>query len=309
MGGGTATGTAPPAGQPVPYDPNLAADGDVSTWWIVNAPDAIWTYDFGLANDREITQVTIFARNDAGPEMAPTSFTVESSYDGNIWVAQGGFSGLSWSLGQQQTFSFGPQSNDVFIGADRVDYLDTFLVFNKPKTPQFLVSNSLSVTFDPLDFANKSGGSDLLVTLCVAKREIWLLGQFTSEVWYNTGGDGTILGSFQFQPMSGVFIPHGIVAKYSVATIDNHVYWLSRTREGQCIVISGGGYAATRISTYAIETEFQTYTRVDDAVGYTYQINGHMFYVLAFPHMDRTWAYDVTTGLWTELVWLDSNGT
>jgi hypothetical protein len=241
--------------------------------------------------------------------MAPSAFTVESSYDGNIWVPQGSFSGLSWSLGQQQTFSFSVQYNDTFIGADRIDYVDTFLVCNKPKTPQFLVSGGLSVTFDPLDFANKSGGSDLLVTLCVAKREIWLLGQFTSEVWYDTGGDGTPAGSFPFLPMSGVFIPHGCLAKYSVATIDNHVYWLSRTREGQCIVISGGGYQATRISTYAIEAELQGYTRVDDAVGYTYQLDGHMYYVLAFPNADRTWAFDVSTQLWHELVWLDSNGT
>jgi hypothetical protein len=207
------------------------------------------------------------------------------------------------------TFAQITDPTGTFVGADRCDYLDTFLLFNKPKTPQFIVSGSLAVTFDPLDFANKSSGSDLLVTLCVAKREIWLLGALTTEVWYNTGGDGTIAGSFQFSSMPGVFIPHGCAAKYSVATIDNRVYWLSRTREGQGIVVEGGGYAASRISTYALEAELQTYARIDDAVGYTYQLAGHLYYVMAFPSADKTWAYDLTTKLWHELVWLDSNGT
>ncbi|HKD73907.1 MAG TPA: hypothetical protein VKB76_00375, partial [Ktedonobacterales bacterium] len=44
----------------------------------------------------------------------------------------------------------------MFAGADRVDYLDTYLLFNKSATPQFYSSDSLAVTFDPLWFANKS---------------------------------------------------------------------------------------------------------------------------------------------------------
>jgi hypothetical protein len=36
---------------------------------------------------------------------------------------------------------------------------------------------------------------------------------------------------------------------------------------------------------------------------------GHAFYVIAFPHADKTWAYDTGTKLWHEWVWIDSNGT
>ena len=43
----------------------------------------------------------------------------------------------------------------TFYGADRVDFLDTYLLFNKPNTPQFSSSDSLALTFDPLWFANK----------------------------------------------------------------------------------------------------------------------------------------------------------
>jgi len=35
-----------------------------------------------------------------------------------------------------------------------------------------------------------------------------------------------------------------------------------------------------------------------DAVGYTYQQDGHAFYVLSFPSADETWVFDAATGAW-----------
>jgi hypothetical protein len=105
-----------------------------------------------------------------------------------------------------------------------------------------------------------------------------------------------------------VFIDHGIVAKYSASVYDNGVFWLSRDRQGQGIVIMGIGYQTKRISTYAIEAEIAGYTKIDDAIGFTYQLAGHAFYVLTFPTADKTWSYDITTEHWHEWSWLDING-
>lgn len=197
-----------------------------------------------------------------------------------------------------------------FRGGTRVDYLDTFFLFAVPNTPQLQSSNSLATTFNPLYFANKSAHSDLLVSVVVAKREIWLLGTETTEIWINSGK-----ADFPFESMPGVFIDRGCVAKYSPAETDNGVYWLSADRQGQGIVMKGSGYQATRISTFAIEQELATYARIDDAIGMTYQLGGHLFYVLAFPHADKCWAYDIAASQaaqeprWHEWVWLDANGT
>jgi hypothetical protein len=204
------------------------------------------------------------------------------------------------------------ESNDpsgMFSGADRVDYLDTYFILNKPGTPQFYISGSLAVTFDPLDFANKESYSDELVTLVVARRELYLLGNRATEIWYDAGATDTAAGSFPFAEVQGVFIDHGIVAKYSIGQYDNSIYWLTRDRQGQGIVLTAAGYETKRVSTYAIEAELRTYPRIDDAIGWCYQIAGHTFYVLTFPHADHTWVYDITTGLWHEWAWIDANGT
>lgn len=197
----------------------------------------------------------------------------------------------------------------MFAGADRVDYLDTFLIFNKPATPQFYISGSLAVTFDPLDFANKEAYPDLLVTVVVAKRLLYLFGERTTEIWYDAGATDIGAGSFPFAAMqSEVFIDHGCVAKYSPAVYDNSVFWLTRDRQGQGIVMMVSGYQTKRVSTYAIEAEIAGYTRINDAIGFTYQLAGHTFYVLTFPHADHTWCYDIATGHWHEWAWIDVNG-
>jgi hypothetical protein len=198
-------------------------------------------------------------------------------------------------------------SDEAFYGADRVDYVDTFFLFNRPGTTQFYISPSLwngLEPFDPLDLAAKIGTPDPISTLIVNHREVWLLGdQRGTEVWYNSGA-----ADFTFERMPGVFINHGCAAKYSVQRIDTSVFWLSKDEQGQCIVLEGVGYEAKRISTHAIENAFGEYDEISDAVAFTYQQEGHDFYVLTFPTADRTWVYDLATKLWHERAWIDGDG-
>ena len=209
--------------------------------------------------------------------------------------------------------TFAEITEPAFYGADRAAFLDTYLLFNKPGTPQFYASDSLATTFDPLYFADKESFSDELISLAVAKREIWLLGSKTTEVWFNSGGQVLATGGtdFPFQEQGGTFVDMGCAAVHSVATHANAVYWLGRDRNGQGVVMRGIDYAGTRISTFPIEHVIAGYAasaRIDDAIGFIYQLGGHAVYVLTFPHADATWAFDITTGQWHEWRWIDDNG-
>jgi hypothetical protein len=82
--------------------------------------------------------------------------------------------------------------------------------------------------------------------------------------------------------------------------MDNQVYWLGKDARGQGIVYKAAGYIGQRVSTHAIEWQMQEYADISDATGYTYQQDGHSFYVLNFPSADTTWVYDVATGAWHE---------
>jgi hypothetical protein len=206
-------------------------------------------------------------------------------------------------------------SDDSFYGADRVDYVDTFFTFNRPGTNQWYVSLSevsfvmliTNAGFDPLDVVAKTGGPDQLVTQIVKHREVWLIGSLTSEPWFDAGA-----ADFAFAAIPGAFIDHGCVAPYSVARQDVSVFWLSRDREGQGIVVKTDGYEPKRISTHGIEADIQTYARIDDAIGFCIQQAGHAFYILTFPTSDKTWAYDLSaehpSEAWSEWASMDSDG-
>jgi hypothetical protein len=193
-----------------------------------------------------------------------------------------------------------------FYGAVGVGFLDGYFVYNEPNSQKFWVTSLYDGTsVDPLDFASAEGSPDDLVTLIVDHREVWLFGQTSVEVWYNAG-----LPDFPLARIQGAFNEIGCQAPYSVAKLDNALFWLGKDARGNGIVYRSKGYTGERVSTHAVEWQIQQYSTLADAVAYTYQQDGHAFYVLNFPTANTTWVFDVSTGVWHERAgWEDNNFT
>lgn len=187
-----------------------------------------------------------------------------------------------------------------FQGADRVDFIDGYYVFNRPGTGQFQITGLYSTDVDGLDFATAEGAPDLLVSLIVDHRELWLFGETSTEVFFNSGNS-----DFPFERINGAFIEQGCAAKFSVAKMDNSVFWLTADTRGQGMVMKSSGYSPQRISNHALEFAIASYRVVSDAVAYTYQQEGHSFYVLNFPTAKTTWVYDASSNMWHQRAWRD----
>jgi hypothetical protein len=183
-----------------------------------------------------------------------------------------------------------------FEGAVNVGYLDGYFVFNQPNSQTVWITSLLDgLSVDPLDFASAEGSPDGLVSLIVDHRELWLFGTDSTEVWYNSGE-----ADFPLTRIQGAFNEIGCVAPYSVAKLDNGIFWLGADARGQGIVYRANGYTGQRVSTHAIEYAIQSYGTISDAIAYTYQQEGHAFYVLIFPAAGKTWVYDVAVNSWHE---------
>ena len=194
------------------------------------------------------------------------------------------------------TNAFAQITDPDFPGAVTVGYLDGYFVFNEPNSQRIWITSLLDgLSVDPLDFASAEGAPDGLVSLIVDHREAWLFGTNSVEVWYDAGA-----ADFPLQRIQGAFNEIGCAAAYSVAKLDNGLFWLGADARGQGIVYRANGYTGQRISTHAVEWQIQQYGNLSDAIGYTYQQDGHAFYVLVFPSADTTWVYDVSTGAWHE---------
>jgi len=189
-----------------------------------------------------------------------------------------------------------------FAGAVTVSYLDGYFVFNQPNSQIIWVTQLLDGTsVDPLDFASAEGSPDGVVGILSDHRELWVFGTDSVEVWYDSGAT-----DFPLQRIQGAFNEIGCVAPFSIAKLDNGIFWLGTDARGQGIVYRANGYTGQRVSTHAIEWQIQQYGNISDAVAYTYQQDGHAFYVLNFPTGNTTWVYDVATQAWHERCGFDN---
>ena len=204
----------------------------------------------------------------------------------------------------EPTGEFNQITDENFPGAVTVAYIDNLFVFNEPNSQRIYSVDTVDpatatyiypLVFNALDLSSADGSPDGVVAINVDHRQMWVFGTDSVEVWYNAG-----LANFPLTPVQGAFNEIGCAAPYSVAKLDNALFWLGTDARGQGIVYKNNGYSGVRVSTHAIEYAIAQYGNISDAVAYTYQQEGHAFYVLNFPSASKTWVYDVSVQAWHE---------
>ena len=202
----------------------------------------------------------------------------------------------------EPTGAFDQITDANFPGAVTVSYLNNLFVFNEPNSQRIWSVDTVNpangdyiypLVFNALDFSSADGSPDGVVAINADHRQLWVFGTDSTEVWYDAG-----LTNFPLTPIQGAFNEIGCVAAYSVAKLDNTLFWLGTDARGQGIVYRANGYSAARVSTHAVEYAIAQYGNISDALAYTYQEEGHSFYMLTFPSANATWCYDVATQAW-----------
>lgn len=190
---------------------------------------------------------------------------------------------------------FGQITDEGFLGAQRILFIEGWLMLNQPGSRTFYTTGPApySMLFPGAFFALKDSSTDNLVTLIENNREAWLIGERTSEVWFNSGGT-----NFAFSRIPGVGPQIGCSAVNSIARAGQQICWLGRNEQGQNIVVVSSQYSWEKISTAAIDYEIAQYPVISDAIGYAYEEGGELFYMLTFPTADVTWTFDFTSQFW-----------
>jgi len=229
-------------------------------------------YGYTLIGDADLLGGVTIAANNAG------QLCFNSSYTNKAYVLD-----TNTDVVTQIT-------DPAFYGSPRVDYLDGYGVFVRPNTQQFYISalNDFS-SFDALDFASDEADPDNLVTFIVDHREAIFFGERVTTVWFNSGG-----ADFPLSRRDGAEMEVGCAAALSVAKLDNTVFFLGRNVYGQGLIYKLNQYTPQIISNRGIEHMINSFSRIDDAIAYAYQKNGHSFYVLTFPTAQKTLVYDAS---------------
>lgn len=185
-----------------------------------------------------------------------------------------------------------------------VSFLDGYFIVNQNGTRRFYISSSNNGTaWNALDFASKESSSDPLMRPVPAVGQLWNLGAITGEVWTNTGAS-----AFPFQRIAGAKLTVGIYAPASAVEADNSLFWLGATKEGWGIIYRASGFVPTRISTTPIEEIIKKATDPTNIRGFSYQQDGHLFYMLTGGGLPTSLIYDITTKMWHERAYSNAQG-
>ena len=232
--------------------------------------------------------------------------SIRDNGDGGVVVIVDGPNGYYYVFGAGGSAvgpvgTFAKITSSAFLGATRVAYIDGWWIFNQPGTPVFYTNAAqYSSNFNASNFALKDGFSDNLIGVMESKEELWLIGETTTEIWYDAGGQ-----YFAFQRLVGTLLQVGCKAPYSIARFSSQgqdgLIWFGRSDRGENVIVRTKGFAAEVVSTPAVSDAIAEYPITSDAFGYTYQEDTHEFYVLTFPTADRTWVFDGSVPL--EFAW------
>lgn len=174
-----------------------------------------------------------------------------------------------------------------------------FFVGLDADTGTMKISDALDgTTWDVTQVVQRTSASDPWTSMLVLRNEIFLFGEKTGEVWYNAG-----TSPFPFLQRNGAFWEIGNIAPFSLSRLGNSLAWLGGSAQGVGIVYLMNGYTPNRISNHAVEwaiNEYRQNSTITDAIGWSYEKLGHIFYVLEFPTAGKTWVYDVVTDQWHE---------
>ncbi len=241
---------------------------------------------------------TFFKINNAGVITIISSALVTNS--GNVDFACNGLEILFVDGLRRYVYNLGSSVFTITVDtATSCAYIDGAFLKNEAGTDFFYISDPYDgLTWNAIKKARCESDSDNLVRILTTFSTIFMLGERTTEIWYDAGSFPV-----QFERMQGGTMNIGCAAPFSaVRTGDtgNTVVWLAKNAFGQGFVVMSEGGAPVTISTQEIEFQIAQYSDIGDAVGYSYREDGNTFYVINFPIAGKTWCYNFTNGAWHE---------
>lgn len=181
-------------------------------------------------------------------------------------------------------------------GVTNLTYQDGFVIAAVNNSNTVIISNALdATTWNALSIDKIFSFPDNIVGVFSDGLQLYVLGPKFTEVQYDAG-----TFPYPFARTQGVLIKAGLAAINSITLVGNTVIWLASDIAGKAYVAVLIGYGTRPISNPTINDQFERYTKISDAFGYTYREGENQFYVITFPTAQKTWAVDIKTEQWHE---------
>jgi hypothetical protein len=219
------------------------------------------------------------------PGVGPVKFAHNQQSVGNQVVIVNGSSGYVYDTSATTLTKI---TDPGYPGAINAVFLDSYIIQIEPARRFAFNSAPADATqYNTLDRFTSEVSPDLLMSLAVNNNELILFSQRSTEFFQDTGA-----AEQPFQTKR-IALTRGCGGRYTVANLDNTVYWLGD--DGIFYVLSG--YSPQRISTRPIEESIKG-LNWDQAFAFTWESSGHKVCYWTFPD-GTTWGWDVSAQQWS----------
>lgn len=189
--------------------------------------------------------------------------------------------------------------------ATDVVFNDGYFIVNKPEVGQIWVSSSYDgMTWNGLGFATAESNPDNLIALSIYHGILVLWGNTSVEFWIDQGTGDLSQGyalPMPYVPQKGQTQDFGLAAIRSISYFNNSLVFLGKNLQGSVQVMILDGFTPVRISNHDIDAIINSFKTTSDATALSYIIDGHPMYQLTFPNAKRSFLYDGSTKLWSEV--------
>jgi hypothetical protein len=175
-----------------------------------------------------------------------------------------------------------------------VRYADGYFVFTTDSKKWIISELNDGLAYNALDFGSAESDPDDTVAPAVFNNQVFICGSITTEAFQNIGGAG-----FPFQ-RTGLFIPKGVVAPFSVTDTSGEFMFIGAGEDEAPAVWAVRGNKPVKVSTDAVDTLLQSFTEAElaEAFAWSYAQRGAFFVGFALP--TTTIVYDLTSQRWHE---------
>jgi hypothetical protein len=184
-----------------------------------------------------------------------------------------------------------------FTGPVMITFLDGYGLILQDDSPiVWFTALEDFTTIDALDFFARSGTSDNLVGIAVARDRVWCLGSKTTTLFYDSGDADT-----PFIPYPGTAMQTGLVSPYLLGLYSDVLYWVAESARGERRVVRATEPSAEELSTPPVELFLSRCSTLSDASLLIYEQEGHPFVIVTCPSSPddiQTYAYDVREQMW-----------
>lgn len=181
-------------------------------------------------------------------------------------------------------------------GSDWVEELDGYFIFVDPNTDQFYLSAIDDASdLNALDFSSADAQPDNIVTHRVLRRELFLMGSRSIEVWVDSGDPDFPLVRYNATP-----IDVGVMGVQAATLAADSLFFVGQTTRGRGLVYVMQGHQPVRVSTRAVEEALAGSSDLSQCSMWAYQISGAEFVAVNAPGLETTWVYDAAAKVWHE---------